>query len=93
MGLIPVVHRGGMPRLCWEMSMGFLEGVKAKPRPEGNKSGLEVESWEAPTVICHRASGCDRRGQVRLGPKQQLKSKRLAPGARKGLALWNVSGD
>ena len=45
-----------MPRLCCEISVGFLEEVNAKPRPEGNKSGLEVESWEAPTATGHRAS-------------------------------------
>ena len=49
-----------MPRLCCEISVGFLQEVNAEPRPEGTKSGLEVESWEVPTAIGHRASGCDQ---------------------------------
>lgn len=49
-----------MPGLCCEISVGFLQEVNAEPRPEGNKSGLEVESWEVPTAIGHRASGCDQ---------------------------------
>ena len=43
----------------WAVWVGFLEEVNAEPRPEGNKSGLEIESWEAPTAIGHRASGCN----------------------------------
>lgn len=54
--VILVVHRGRMPRLRCEVSVGFLEEGITELSPEGYEGDLEFESCEQPTVILCRAS-------------------------------------
>lgn len=46
---LPVTHGGGMPTLCLEVSLAFLEEGITELRPEGYKHGLE--SRKEPLVI------------------------------------------